>query len=188
MTASPLIQSVLQADETVLWSETLTPETLTSADIRTPLRSTALAVISFIFGLWFAGWGAAKGLELLGEQNYLLLSFAAPVVIVLALVFFWYGFISLRGVLKPPLIQRVPLAYAVTNQRLLAVLANGDIADEMPAADIGALVDLNSDEEILVCRRGDKGQENAFYMMLIEDVDGAEAAIRKLAPAEPVKT
>lgn len=181
MDRTQLLTPHLQPDEDLIWSEIISEDTLANADHRTPVRTVGLAIISCLFGLWFTVWGLMKAQELLADEDYLLLSFGAPIVIILALVFLWYAYISTRPLFLAPLIERVPTAYAITSQRLLAVLASGDLADELAINDMGEIADLDSDNELLIRRKDSSHSGDDFYMMLIEDVEGARAAIEKLS-------
>lgn len=172
-----LLASHLAPGETILWQETVTDARFEAADARQPIKSTLLALAALILGLWFTIWGVMKAGELLEKPDYLSLSFGAPIVIVLALAMFWYAFMNVRLMLGPAPRQKLPAVYAVTDTRLLAVLSNGTLADELANGDIAGFADTDSDTELLINRRGDESGEDGFYILLVNDLDGAREAI-----------
>ena len=181
-TPHALLAPHLSPGETLLWQEAVTDARFDAADAREPIKSGLLALGALILGLWFTLWGVMKAGELLAKPDYLSLSFGAPIVIVLALAMFWYTYMNVRLILSPPPRQKLPAVYAVTDQRLLALLTNGTVADELANAEIAGFADLDSDSELLVNRRGDETGDDGFYILLIDDLEGAREAIERVTP------
>ncbi len=170
----------LAAGERIVWSASVSAK-LVAAD---RLRQRGIAIAIFIPSAIVAAllavvfMGAIAPTPMINPNAML-----APVYFAFAAAIAVLAISQLFKLARP----RQPEAahYAATTTRLVALNADGSIASEMPATEIGDVMAGGSRPDLVVLRRDEDSQAAAFPIRFIERPLEAKAIIEETFPSPP---
>lgn len=173
-----LLHTVLRDGETLIWSEMVHPARIR----RQQLKDVAGSVLFHVSGFFACMLVAAQLIPAIGiylQREEIIRLWGSFIVLVLIAPISMALIYSLFTRLRYPrdAIDRFPIAYGITNQRLFALGTDGNIHSSLEADEILRVEGGTSKSEILVTgTEADK----AFIMVMLTDKTAASKAIEKV--------